>query len=61
MHFLGLAGMPRRIGDYTLAYTPWNMVASYGAYVGSKIRLFIYNIYLYIFVYGLSIVCILYT
>jgi cytochrome c oxidase subunit 1 len=30
MHFLGLDGMPRRIPDYTPAFTGWNQVATYG-------------------------------
>ena len=30
MHFLGLDGMPRRIPEYTPAFTEWNQVATYG-------------------------------
>ena len=33
MHFLGLAGMPRRIADYPNAFAGWNFVASIGSYV----------------------------
>jgi len=44
-HFLGLAGMPRRIPDYAVQYTEWNMISSIGAFVfGFSQLLFLYNI-----------------
>ncbi|MGE5144186.1 MAG: cytochrome c oxidase subunit I [Acidobacteriota bacterium] len=32
MHFLGLAGMPRRIPDYATQFTDWNQVSTVGAF-----------------------------
>jgi len=32
-HFLGLAGMPRRIPDYSIQFTDYNMLSSIGAFV----------------------------
>ena len=46
MHFLGLAGMPRRIPDYPDAYAEWNAIASYGSYVSAlSTVLFLYIVY----------------
>ena len=44
MHFLGLAGMPRRIPDYPDAFAGWNAVATYGSYITTVSALFFFYI-----------------
>jgi cytochrome c oxidase subunit 1 len=52
MHFLGLAGMPRRIPDYPDAYTGWNLIASYGSYLSAISSVFFFYIVFYSLAYG---------
>jgi len=43
MHFVGLAGMPRRIPDYALQFSDYNMIATVGAFgFGLSQLLFLY-------------------
>jgi cytochrome c oxidase subunit 1 len=45
MHFVGLAGMPRRIPDYALQFAEFNMIQSLGAFVlGASQLLFLYTV-----------------
>ncbi len=45
-HFLGLAGMPRRIPDYSLQFTEFNVMSSLGAFgLGLTQLLFLYIIF----------------
>ena len=39
-HFLGLAGMPRRIPDYSLQFADWNMVSSIGGFAFGLTQVF---------------------
>jgi len=42
-HFVGLAGMPRRIPDYALQFTEWNQISTIGAFgFGLSQLLFVY-------------------
>ena len=43
MHFVGLAGMPRRVPDYALQFADFNMMASMGAFLfGTSQLIFVY-------------------
>jgi cytochrome c oxidase subunit 1 len=45
-HFLGLAGMPRRVPDYALQFTGFNEISSIGAFgLGLSQLLFVYIIF----------------
>jgi len=44
MHFLGLAGMPRRIPDYPDALAGWNAIASFGSYISAISALFFFHL-----------------
>ena len=46
MHFLGLAGMPRRIPDYPDAFADWNLICSFGSNLSViSALLFFYIVY----------------
>ncbi|KJV56098.1 cytochrome c oxidase subunit I [Orientia chuto str. Dubai] len=51
-HFLGLAGMPRRIPDYPDAFAGWNMVSSIGSTISIISALFFVYIAIYTILYG---------
>jgi cytochrome c oxidase subunit 1 len=51
-HFLGLAGMPRRISDYPDGFEYWNTISSYGAYLSGAATVFFVFIAIYTLFWG---------
>ena len=47
MHFLGIAGMPRRIPEYNIAFTYFNTLSTYGSYISlGSLIVFILGLFL---------------
>lgn len=51
-HFLGIAGMPRRIPEYPEAFSGWNQISSVGAMISMFAALFFVYIVIYTLRYG---------
>lgn len=52
IHFLGLAGIPRRIPDYPDAFSGWNTVASFGSLISAFSTLFFFFVVYYTLTQG---------
>ena len=52
LHFLGLAGMPRRIADFPDFYQGWNQIASFGSTISLIATIFFFYVVFDMLVYG---------
>ena len=52
MHFLGVAGMPRRVPDYPDAFLIFNKIASWGSYISALSSFFFFYVLLEAFLSG---------
>lgn len=50
MHYMGLAGMPRRISDYHVAFAGWNKISSIGAMISVIATLVFFILLLHAFI-----------
>jgi cytochrome c oxidase subunit 1 len=50
MHFLGFAGMPRRIPNYPEAFTAWNQVSTFGSVISFVSLIIFYFVVLELFI-----------
>jgi len=55
MHFMGIAGMPRRIPDYPDAFAGWNSISSFGSYISAAGLL----LFFFIVAHGLTVTFVL--